>query len=327
MRWAARILAAALLALLLGSGAALARDQLVIGVSQFPPTLNPVLDGDSRQGLCARHDAAAAHRLRREMAAHLHALHRAPELREWARGAGDLARRQGGRAAHLYAAAQGHLGRRRAGHHRGCALQLRGRARPALRRQQFRALSPHRQDRGRGCQDLHGNPGPHRLSVSGARRFRGAAGAHRAPGLRRRSPQLSLPHPLRHRPHQSRTLFRPLSRERAGAGEPRGAGAQPHLVGPAAGVRARGGLDGGEHRGSRGKPALRQHRHDRRRVQPDRRRSGPRLRGAPSRPLHRAGEARPQLRARRHQPRQPHPRRSPRAPGAALRHRPQRHQR
>jgi peptide/nickel transport system substrate-binding protein len=44
MERGARVLATALLALLLGGTAALARDRLVIGVTQFPPTLNPVID-------------------------------------------------------------------------------------------------------------------------------------------------------------------------------------------------------------------------------------------------------------------------------------------
>ena len=100
------------------------RHSLTIGITQFPVDAQPEHRCDGGQELCARHGAAAVHRLRRRLEARLPALHRAAVDRERPRRAGRLpsgdlpGRQRKGVDHHLHDPARGDLGRRRAGHHR-----------------------------------------------------------------------------------------------------------------------------------------------------------------------------------------------------------------
>ncbi len=164
-------------------------------------------------------------------------------------------------------------------------------------------------------QDLHVACRPRDLRVQRDQRLPRAAGASRAAGVRGGPEGLPHAHALRCRPRQPRALLRPLPDHRGLARRLRRARAQPDLVGREALLPPHRRQGDREHRGARGEPALGRHRHDRGRARPHGR-PGAGVRAAPWRGLPDRLPAGAGLRAHRPQPRQPDPRRRPGAQGA-----------
>ena len=270
-----------------------AKDELVIGITQFPSTLQPQHRFDGGQELRARHDAAAVHRLRRRLEAGLPPVHRAADASRTASPCASRcpkasrARRARRGRGHLHDPARRDLGRRHAGDHRGRAVHLRGRQATRQRHQQRRALPAHPRHRRRwttrpsSCTSTGST-----FRLQRAWRLPRPAGASRAARCSRPIPRptATAPPSTPIRPTPG-CAFGPYRITEVASGSHIVLEPQPDLVGR----RSR--TSGGswckrdrEHRGARGQPAVRRDRHDRRRARPDAR-PGAGVRAAPRRPV------------------------------------------
>ena len=183
-------------------------------------------------------------------------------------------------------------------------------------RQSFLDVHP---DRGARREDLQRRQQQARLPLPGLVR---AASARTPGGSRvRRAEELPSPHPLPDRSDQSRPVQRPVPDHGGLAGRLGGAGAQRALEGAVPRIRPHRGAHHREDRCPRGPPAVRRHRLHSRRDGPDAG-PGPVLRGAPRRPVRRRLQAGADLRAHRSHARQPDPGRPARETGTPARNRP-----
>ena len=326
-RLSRRFAAAALLALAaaaaLHPGAAAAQhDNLTIGITQFPSTLQPEHRCDGGEELRARDDAAAVHGLRRRLEARLPALRRACPSIENGGAVRSICRAAGKGIDLTYTIrARRQLGRRRAGDHIRRAVHLRGRAQPGECGQRRRALPPHHRHRRQGRQDLHPARRQADLRLRGDRRFRAAAGASRSEPpspIRRNTGCAPATTPTRPTPASTtgptgsprfpRARTSCSSRTRIGPGQSR-----PFRRITVRAIENTAALEANLLSGTidmiAGELGLLARR-------------GARLREAPPRRLSNSLQAGPRLRACRLQPRTPRPRRSAGAPGAAFRPRP-----
>ena len=279
--WPLRLLtiSATVWLLLSGSAAAGQHDELTIGITQFPATLNPNIDAMAAKsyvlGMTLRPFTVydADWKLVCLLCTEL------PSIENGLRRAGRSAGRQERRRPHLYDPRRRDMGRRRAGHDRRRAVHLRGRPQPAERDQQRRALSPHHRHRREGRQDLHDACRQADLRLRRDQRFRRCcrriSSGRRSP-IRRNTARAPATPPTRPSPGLYNGPYR-ISEIATGSHlllEP-----NPHWAGPPAPFPAHHGAGDREHRRARGQSAVRHDRHDRGRARPVARR-GARLREA-----------------------------------------------
>ena len=271
-----RLLAALLLTLALGlpGSARAAKDELVIGITQFPSTLQPQHRCDGGEELRARHDAAAVHRLRRRTGSW--SACSAPSCRRIENGqaVAETQRRRQATASRVTYTIQPErdLGRRHAGHDRRRAVHLGGRP-PSRRAASATPSSTAASPRSTSIDDKTFTLHVDKLTFdyNGDQRLPAAAGASRAAGLRADPDELPQAHAVRHRPDQPRPLLRPLPHHRGRRRRRTSCSSRnPTWWGEPAALPAHHGARDREHRGARGQPAVRRDRHDRRRARPHR---------------------------------------------------------
>ena len=197
--------------IVMDSGPAAAKDDLVIGAIQFPGTFHPSIDAMATKNYILDMARRPFTTYRPGLETDLHALHRVAEPGEGDRRRGHQAGRHEGDRRDLQNTARCRMGRRHADHDEGRAVHLGSRQAPAERdHQQPDVRQGYRRDHGGGRQDLRHPLGQVPVRLQFDQRFPAAARASGAPGVRSRSGAVPDAHALRYGQDQSGPLFRAL---------------------------------------------------------------------------------------------------------------------
>ena len=244
-----------LLALCTFAAPAVAKDELVLGMTQTPGTWNPLISSMLAKSLISNMTARPLTAYDANSKLICLVCTELPTIENGKARVIDLpetaSKGHGGRRRD----ARHEVGRRRARHRQGRRLHPGGRQASAVGRRLVGRLQAHPQARHQGRPPLHHDDRPRDVRLQQPRPQPGA-GAYREADLRRQSGRVPQQDGLRHRFDQSRPRLRPLSHRRGRAGQPHRARAEYELDGREAALQAHRRQDHREYRRARGQPAV-----------------------------------------------------------------------